>query len=63
MKGRRFRYLLHNLIGHPLMELLHLVGARRAAWRVHQATLPREVRDSKGMQAIEAGEYFEGRRR
>ena len=27
---RHFHMTLHNLVGHPLMEMLHLVGLHRA---------------------------------
>lgn len=36
----RLRWAPHNLLGHPLMELLHLVGARAAAERVHAWSQP-----------------------
>lgn len=35
-----FRWTLHNVLGHPLSELLHLVGARRASNWVHDQTIP-----------------------
>jgi hypothetical protein len=54
----RLRYTLHNLLGHPAMELLHLVGLNRAAWFVHQITLPKSERTNDLTQAIRAGEYF-----
>jgi len=36
----RFNYTIHNLIAHPLMELLHLVGLTELGNKVHDATLP-----------------------
>ncbi len=38
---KRFKYTLHNIIGHPVMELLHLVGFTTWSERVHDATLPK----------------------
>ncbi len=46
VEGRRFRFLrsawaLHNLFGHPLLQLLAWAGRTRAGLRVHDATIPR----------------------
>ncbi len=54
----RLRYTLHNLVGHPLMEALHLVGLHRAAWWAHQITLPKAERSNDLVQSVRAGEYF-----
>lgn len=37
----RFSWAIHNLIGHPLMELCYLIGAHRAAHYAHDVTIPR----------------------
>ena len=36
----RWRWTLHNLVAHPLSEVLFQVGAERAANAVHDATIP-----------------------
>ncbi|MDB4930532.1 MAG: hypothetical protein JWM10_3016 [Myxococcaceae bacterium] len=36
----RWRWALHNLVGHPLSELLFQLGAWRLADAVHDATAP-----------------------
>ena len=36
----RFNYTIHNLIAHPLMEVLHLVGLSKWGDLIHDATLP-----------------------
>ena len=36
----RFRYSLHNIIGHPLMEIFHLLGLKRLSSWIHDSTLP-----------------------
>ena len=41
------------------MELLHLFGLKRVAWRFHEWTLPSEVRGDQTMLAVDAGEYFD----
>ena len=37
-----FRYTIHNLVAHPLMEVLHLLGLGKYGEYLHQATLPYE---------------------
>lgn len=38
---RRFRYTIHNIVGHPLMEIFSLLGMhKRASW-IHDSTLPK----------------------
>jgi hypothetical protein len=36
----RWRWTLHNLVAHPLSEVLFQIGARRLADGVHDATIP-----------------------
>ena len=36
----RWRWTLHNLIAHPLSEVLHQLGAHHASVAVHNATIP-----------------------
>ena len=38
---KRFRWALHNLVGHPLLEVLTQLGAPRLGEWVHDVTLPR----------------------
>jgi hypothetical protein len=45
LEGKRLRWaknkwLLHNLVGHPLMQLLAMVGRHDLAFKVHDATVP-----------------------
>jgi hypothetical protein len=35
-----FKYTVHNLIAHPLMEILHLIGLSSWGDKVHDYTLP-----------------------
>ena len=39
-QGRLASWPVHNLVGHPLSEMLHLLGLDRAASWVHDGTLP-----------------------
>lgn len=46
MEGRRLRWArhawaFHNLVGHPVMQLLAFVGLRRLAIAAHDGTVPR----------------------
>ena len=48
LEGHRLRFAkgqwaVHNLLGHPLMQLLALFGFYRLAFRVHDATVPRPL--------------------
>jgi len=35
-----FKWTIHNMIAHPLMEFLHLVGLGELGGKIHDATLP-----------------------
>jgi hypothetical protein len=37
---KHFSYSIHNLIAHPLMEILHLIGFSKLGNNIHNATLP-----------------------
>ena len=37
----RFQWTAHNLVGHPVMEVLFQVGALEASEWVHEATTPK----------------------
>ena len=41
--AKHFRFTLHNLVGHPLSEVFHLVGLGRLSRWIHSATLPSET--------------------
>ena len=48
LEGRRLRWVrhawaVHNLIGHPLMQLFSFFGRHHLAIRIHDATVPRPV--------------------
>jgi hypothetical protein len=38
---RRFRYTIHNVVGHPLMEIFSLLGMHERATWIHDVTLPK----------------------
>jgi hypothetical protein len=42
--NEEFFWLLHNMIGHPLMFVLAALGFPRLADRVHDCTIPPSVR-------------------
>lgn len=35
-----FSWTLHNIVAHPLSEILHLLGAKKASNWVHDVTIP-----------------------
>ena len=39
-KKNKLGWAIHNMIGHPLMSLLHLVGLEEAGTYVHDRTIP-----------------------
>lgn len=46
LEGRRLRFVrhawaVHNLVGHPLMQILVWLGQRRLGLAIHDATVPR----------------------
>ncbi len=43
LRWPRFAWAVHNLVGHPLMQLLAFVKAYRLAFLVHDGTVPRPV--------------------
>lgn len=39
---KKYAYTIHNLIAHPLMEILHLLGFTELGDKIHDSTLPKE---------------------
>jgi hypothetical protein len=35
-----FKWVLHNIVAHPLSEIVHLVGFARASNWIHDITIP-----------------------
>jgi len=42
-----YRYTLHNLVGHPLMEVCYLLGEIRLGDLLHDMTLPTNDREDQ----------------
>lgn len=40
LRWAKHRWLLHNMVGHPLMQLLALFRCYRAAFWIHDVTVP-----------------------
>ena len=38
----KYSYTFHNIIAHPLMEILHLLGLTKLGDKIHDSTLPKE---------------------
>ena len=43
LKWLRHKWALHNLVGHPLLQILSWVGLTKLGLRVHDATVPRPL--------------------
>lgn len=46
LEGKRLRWarrawLVHNLVGHPVMQILTLLGMRQLGLHIHDATVPK----------------------
>ncbi|NQV89919.1 hypothetical protein HQ487_00755 [Candidatus Uhrbacteria bacterium] len=41
LRWMRHRWVVHNLLGHPLMQLFVFVNAHKLALWIHEATVPR----------------------
>ena len=41
----RFSYTLHNIVGHPLMEIASIFGFHKLAGWLHNVTLPKNWQD------------------
>ncbi len=44
----RYRWTPHNLLGHPLSEVLYLLGFKSLSNRVHDATVPARSSEPRG---------------
>ena len=45
----RWRWTLHNLVGHPLSEVAYQLGARSLGHAIHDATVPDPIgEDGRG---------------
>jgi hypothetical protein len=42
MDMKKFEYTIHNIIAHPLMEVLHLLGFNELGNKIHDITLPKK---------------------
>lgn len=40
---QHFRWTLHNLVAHPLMEIFHLIGAKNLSDKIHDSTVPKKL--------------------
>ena len=58
MSSTSTRWALHNVVGHPVMGLLHLLGFRGAGDWVHEVTLPKERLELGGGEGGEGGDQL-----
>ena len=43
-----FKYTIHNILGHPLMEICSLLGFKKLATLIHDKTLPADWEEDYG---------------
>ena len=55
MKKNKFAYTVHNLIAHPLMEILHLLGMTEIGNKIHDYTLPKQHKEDHTSSSSELG--------
>ena len=53
MKKNKFAYTVHNLIAHPLMEILHLLGMTEIGNKIHDYTLPKRHKEDHASSSSE----------
>ena len=39
---KRFQWTIHNVIAHPLMEILYQMGFKELSSKIHDSTTPKE---------------------
>jgi len=42
-----FKWSLHNILGHPLSEIMHLIGFEQASNWIHDTTMPDHEPDTE----------------
>ena len=52
---KKFSYTVHNVFGHPLMEIANLLGFKKLASWFHEITLPKDW-DKDFADEFDAGE-------
>jgi hypothetical protein len=40
---KKFRWSLHNLVAHPLSEIVYLIGCENLSNTIHDATIPEHL--------------------
>ena len=44
---KRFEWSIHNIVGHPLSELLHLLGYTDLGDAIHDMTVPAQQKEKE----------------
>lgn len=39
---KKYKWTIHNLIAHPISEIIHLLGNTNLATKIHDCTIPDE---------------------
>jgi hypothetical protein len=60
MADGRFAWTAHNMVGHPVMEALHLLGFEKAGEWVHDITAPKVERQCMALEIVLEEEHDDG---
>ena len=41
LRHERFRWSVHNILGHPVMEVCNILGYRKLGSKIHDITIPK----------------------
>lgn len=42
---QHFRWTFHNIIGHPISEIIYLLGFKKLSNKIHEVTIPKPVKE------------------
>ena len=47
---KHFKWTFHNIVAHPLCEIVHLLGASQLSEKIHDSTIPQNLDFSDSLQ-------------
>ena len=49
---KKFKWTLHNVVAHPLMEVVYLLGYSKLSEKIHELTIPDELDSQENINRI-----------